>query len=399
MSYLGNEYSIRIKKHLLESVIPFWMGRDIDSRWGGYLTCFDRQGELTDDNKYIWFQGRQLYVYALLYNTIEQRPEWLEEAKHGFEFLTKYGYAGNGRWYFKLNRQGDVLVGTNSIYSDYHVAQGLAEYAKAIQCGDELVMRLLNETYTALEKNTTDPDFKDIYENTWSPVFIWNDMYLTAINTACIATGALGIERTRPLIRECADKMMHWFTRDEYQLMFEAIGRDNTVRLEGEGRFINPGHSMESAWFLMEAGRLCNDSSMTDRALQIINWTYAVGYDKNFGGIYSYLDAEGGEPIPLDWHRETNSMWDDKVWWVNAESLSAFASAYALTHDEKYRDMLDKQWRFCIEHFYDAEYGEWYERLNPDGSVKVADKGTPWKCAFHLARTLIHAMEILGDEQ
>ena len=54
--------------------------------------------------------------------------------------------------------------------------------------------------------------------------------------------------------------------------------------------------------------------------------------------------------------------------------------------------MFEKQYDFCMKHFYDPEYGEWYERLYRDGSVKVADKGTPWKCAYHLVRSLVQSI-------
>jgi len=165
--------------------------------------------------------------------------------------------------------------------------------------------------------------------------------------------------------------------------------------LEGEGRFINPGHSFESAWFLLEAGGICGNQRMLQRGLEIVDWTYEAGLDKTHGGIYSYLDAEGRTPQPLDWHKETNSLWNDKVWWVNSEALCAFAKAFSVSKEQRYLKMLEEQWSFCKTNFFDPEFGEWYERLHPDGSVKVSDKGTPWKCAFHLARYLIMANDSL----
>lgn len=385
-----------MKKHLLNEIMPFWEKRDIDSEYGGYFTCFNREGILTDENKYVWFQGRQLYVYSLLYNKIEKRPLWLEKAKCGYDFLVKHAYSGNGRWYYKLNRKGDVLIGLTSIYADYHVAQGLAEYMVALNNASPEGIQILNDTYDALERNTCDSRFKEIYENTWSPVFIWNDMYLTALDVANITTEALGNGRTKALINECSEKIMHWFARDEYQLVLEAISRDNKVILEGEGRFVNPGHSFESARFLMDTGEKQKNQKMIERALEIIQWTYRVGWDDKNGGIFSYLDVLGGNPIPLDWHKATNSQWNDKVWWVNAEALCAFSKAYVLSDgNNEYLDMLTKQWSFCLDKFYDSVSGEWYERLYPDSSVKVADKGTPWKCAFHLVRSLVMAIQSL----
>ena len=79
------------EKHILEDVMPFWDRRCIDKEYGGYITCFDREGKMTDDKKYIWFQGRQLYIYSLLYNKVRKKKEWLENAKHGFSFLVNMG--------------------------------------------------------------------------------------------------------------------------------------------------------------------------------------------------------------------------------------------------------------------------------------------------------------------
>jgi len=391
----GKTYAKTFKEHLLYSVMPFWEDRCLDRKYGGYLTCFDRQGHLTDDSKYIWFQGRQLYTYSRLLNKIERRESWLEHSRWGYDFLIKHAYAGNGRWHFKLDRAGNPLISTTSIYSDYHMAQGLAEYLLATGMQDKEGMQILRATYDTLEKNTTDPRFKDIYENTWSPVFIWNDMHLTALNAACIVSGVLGAEYTKPLADYCASKIMDWFARNEYRLVFEAITRDNKVLLEGEGRFINPGHSFESGWFLLEASEIYGNSRMQKRGIEIIDWTFEASFDKTHGGIYSYLDAEGKEPVPLDWHKETNSLWNDKIWWVNCEALCAFAKAFSISGEPHHLKMLENQWDFCIANFFDREFGEWYERLHPDGSVKVSDKGTPWKCAFHLARSLIMAVDSL----
>ncbi len=387
-----DKYLTEIKGHILEDIMPFWDQRCLDRQYGGYITCFDREGNQTSDHKYIWFQGRQLYTYALLYNRIEQRSGWLEYAKAGFDFLIEHAYAGNGRWNFELTRDGRVITGTNSIYSDYHVAQGLAEYLLAVGCSDERGMRILKDTFAAIEKNTMDLDFKDIFENSWSPTFIWHDMHLTALNTALITGQTLGRNRVKAFEDYCLDRILNWFMRDGEEMIFEAVTRENKLDRSPVGRFINPGHSFESMWFCLETGRLHRSEAVIKRALQGVDWTYHKAWDDVNGGIFAYLDAAGKTPEPLDWHKETNTAWDDKIWWVNCESLSCFAMAYAASTDAKYLTMFERQYDFCMQHFYDKEYGEWYERLYRDGSVKVADKGTPWKCAYHLVRSLVQVI-------
>ena len=51
--------------------------------------------------------------------------------------------------------------------------------------------------------------FKEIYENTWSPVFIWHDMYLTCLSTTETCAEVLGTDVTKKLLNECVDKIIH----------------------------------------------------------------------------------------------------------------------------------------------------------------------------------------------
>jgi N-acylglucosamine 2-epimerase len=387
-------YAAYYANHVINETMPFWDARCIDRVCGGYFTCFDRTGRLTDDKKYAWFQGRQLYTYALLYNRIEKRETWLEYAEHGFRFLVDKVYAGRGRWNYRLTRRGEVLIGTTSIFADFHIIQGLAEYMTALKGNHPEGMPLLRESYDAMEQNMFDPGFKDIYENTWSEVFIWHDMYLTCLSAVLPCVPVLGGERTRRLLDECIDKVSGWFARDEYRLVFEVVTRDNHVDMSTrQGRFVNPGHTMESAWFLMEAARIRGDQALNKRGLTLCDWAHQAGYDNSRGGLFSYLDAGGIEPEAIDWFKETNSLWDDKVWWANAEALCAYAYAYENTKDEEDMRRFARQHEYCKDRFYDPEYGEWYERLHRDGSVKVSDKGTEWKCAFHLVRALVFILD------
>ena len=390
------QYAEFYKKHICEDVMPFWDQRCLDLTCGGYLTCFDREGNLTDDNKYVWFQGRQLYTYALLYNHIEPRQEWLDAAHHGFRFIRDYAYAGNGRFNYQLDRQGNVIVGTNSLFADMHVIQGLGEYLRALDGKSPEGMVLLNECYDALEAHVFDPYFKDIYENTWQENHIWHDMYMTCLSAVMPCVPVLGRERTRRLLDECVDKICNWFARDEYQMIFETVTWDNQVLMDTpQNRFVNPGHMSEAVWFLMELARQEGDSKLGQRAMELFRWTDRLGYDRQRGGLNAYLDASGQEPVAADWYLETNTLWDDKVWWANAEFLCALAYAHEHERTEASWERFLAHHNYCQEHFSDREYGEWYERLNGDGSVKVMDKGTPWKCAFHLTRALVYIYDLL----
>ena len=95
---------------LYDSVIPFWLEKSVDHEFGGYFTCLDREGKVFDTDKFIWLQGREVWMLSMLYNNVEKRPEWLEAAVKGAEFLKKYGHDGNFNWYFSTTREGKPLV-------------------------------------------------------------------------------------------------------------------------------------------------------------------------------------------------------------------------------------------------------------------------------------------------
>ena len=105
------------KSELLDSILPFWLEKSQDKEFGGFFTCLDRKGEVFDTDKFIWLQGREVWMFSMLYNKVEHKKEWLDAAVQGGEFLKKYGHDGNYNWYFSLTREGKPLVEPYNIFS------------------------------------------------------------------------------------------------------------------------------------------------------------------------------------------------------------------------------------------------------------------------------------------
>ena len=70
---LANQY----KDELMNNVLPFWLDHSQDTEYGGYFTCLDREGNIFDTDKFIWLQGREVWMFSMLYNRVEKRQEWL----------------------------------------------------------------------------------------------------------------------------------------------------------------------------------------------------------------------------------------------------------------------------------------------------------------------------------
>ena len=139
---LANQY----KDELLNNVLPFWLEHSQDHEFGGYFTCLDREGNVFDTDKFIWLQGREVWLFSMLYNKVEKKQEWLDCAIQGGEFLKKYGHDGNYHWYFSLDRAGNPLVEPYNIFS----------YTFATMAFGQLSLATGNQEYADIAKKTLD---------------------------------------------------------------------------------------------------------------------------------------------------------------------------------------------------------------------------------------------------
>ena len=144
------------RKQLLESTMPFWFPRSYDREHGGYLLMRDADGTLIDDDKAIWIQGRAAWMLATLYNTVEKRPEWLEGAKLGYDFLNAHGFDTDGRMFFHVARDGSPIRKRRYFFSETFYIIAAAAYAKA--SGDEHAARRAREVFGQCIAYRNDPN-------------------------------------------------------------------------------------------------------------------------------------------------------------------------------------------------------------------------------------------------
>jgi N-acylglucosamine 2-epimerase len=163
-------------------------------------------------------------------------------------------------------------------------------------------------------------------------------------------------------------------------LMFENITPDGSHLNCFDGRLINPGHGIEAMWFIMEIANRRQDPQTIHNAVDVVLNILNFAWDKEYGGLYYFMDSEGHPPQQLEW--------DQKLWWVHLETLVALAMGDRLTGRpecwEWYQTLHDYSW----SHFADPEYGEWFGYLNRHGEVLLNLKGGKWKGCFHVPRAL-----------
>ena len=387
-----------IEEELLTDNVPFWEARICDRHYGGFLQGYNRQGELTDTDKYGWFVGRTMSTFASLYHQVEQKPLWLEIAKAGREYMKGSIWAGEGRYNYQLSRQGTVKKGTASIFTDVFAVEGLYDYAQCLQ--DE--QRAETLAYAERLSDT-------LFTNMQDPQVLLQEgisarMQKHAVcfmqTLAALKSRAVFGDRYGDILTRCVEKTLYEFASDRYQAPFEHIGIDGKPKLENEGRMIDPGHTMEALWFSMEAGKECDNKAYIERAQVVLDWVIDRAYDEEFGGFYQYVDIDGAvkdKDFLENSYAGRPVAWNDKVWWVQAESLNALLMSALYNKNEKHFSYFLKQYDYVERYFRDKEFGEWFSLLKRDGTILSDEKGFELKGPYHVPRCLI-TMKLLITE-
>ena len=368
------------KQYLTNDVLSFWLKNGIDEECGGIFTQLERDGSIYGTEKSVWFQGRALWVFSKAYNYVERDEKYLEAARKIYEFLPKCTDT-DGRMFFTVTREGNEIQKRRYYFSETFAAIGCAQYFKASGNPEawekaEFYYNTAKTCYEHPELNA--PKFATSGKS-HSPVMI---MIATSRSMAECAPTAEKRAQYSAYAREFTASFLNGgFISDEVNAVLENVSSDGKFMDTPTGRHLNPGHALETAWFLIVEGLLEKNDEALAAAKKIIDITMPIGLDEKHGGIISFRDALGKPSTALEW--------DMKLWWPQNEAIIANRMAYEVFGDEKYKKQYEEMLAYAFEHFADKEYGEWYGYLHYDSTPSTTLKGNIFKGPFHLPRMLM----------
>ena len=374
------------KSTLTENILPFWLKTAIDYENGGIFTQLDKKGVVYGTDKSVWFQGRALWSFMKAYNVIEKNPDYLKAAECIYGFLPKCTDT-DGRMFFTVTKEGKELQKRRYYFSETFAAIGCAELYKATKRNDvlesaEKYFTVAYECFTGVRKNPPKINPENLGTKALSPAMI---MLSTAQTMRSMDSDKK--EWYNTICRECLDEILNGGYLTEKALL-ESVTVDGKFVNTPSGRIVNPGHSLEAAWFIMLEGILTDNKEAIDIGKNIIDITLPLGLDKKYGGIIAFTDLLGYPPVQLEW--------DMKLWWPQCEAMIALRMAYLQFGDEKYLKGYEEIKEYCKKYFVDEEDGEWYGYLHYDNSVSTTLKGNIFKGPFHIPRLYI-LMAVLDE--
>ena len=382
-----NQWAVSYKNDILNNIMPFWMEHGLDHKHGGVYTCVNRDGSLMDTTKSVWFQGRFGFIAAYAYNNIEKNPQWLAASKSCIDFIEAYCFDTDGHMFFEVTEDGKPLRKRRYVFSEGFAAIAMAEYALAT--GEKKYAEKALEIFKRIQYFLETPG---LLEPKYLPTMQARGHSITMImiNTASRIRQVITDPVLTQQIESSIAALRKYFIHPEFKALLEMVGPNGEFIDTCNGRTINPGHCIETAWFIMEEAKMRNgDKELLQLALQILDWSWEWGWDKEFGGIINFRDCRN---LPVQDYSQ-----DMKFWWPQTEAIIATLYAYQATKDEKYLVMHKQISDWTYAHFPDKEYGEWYGYLHRDGTVAQPAKGNIFKGPFHIPRMMIRSYTLCEE--
>jgi N-acylglucosamine 2-epimerase len=178
----------------------------------------------------------------------------------------------------------------------------------------------------------------------------------------------------------------------ERRILRENVATDGSGSPDSpEGRFFISGHSIEVAWFMLHVLEFVEDEDAHKMAYDIIEGSLEYGWDREYGGLYYFMDVENRPTLQLES--------DMKLWWPHTEALYALVLAYTRTQEPRWLNWLEKVHDYTFKHFVDPEHGAWFGYCDRRGNLTHTCKGGNYKGFFHVPRALLFCIQAIETQQ
>lgn len=403
------------QKHLLNELLPFWT-KAVDREYGGVFTCFDNRGKkLLSTDKYTWSQGRFVWLWSRLAQLCQQgliagdSGQYLAEAKQAACFLRNHAILDNGNCAYLLNREGqkkEPVPGQGydtSFFVDCFVILGFSELARSSSDQDFLKVALVlyDQVTTRLRLGSVRSEPYPVpagYRAHSTPMIMLNVSQELSVTLKKFSHNRAGeIEQAA---RHYLEQIMEDFYQDD--MIAEILSVDDSDSSSVFVRHRNPGHAIESMWFVMTSAVQAGRNDYVNKAAAVVEKAFQLGWDKDYQGLLRFVDRDGGPPrgkrTGLSYEKLILDTWDAKLWWPHSEVLYTSLLAYELTGRVEFLNMYRQAHRYIFTTFPnpDQEIGEWIQIRDREGQPMQKVVALPVKDPYHIFRNVLLIIELLA---
>ena len=359
------EHRDELKSRLYDEYLPFWDNGGYDKRYGGFFCNLNKNGVPVDDEKFIWYQGRAIWVYSFLYNNFYRNSKYLEIAKHTRDFMVKHMLIGNGQWAEIVHRNGKIIKGVeldSDVYGWLFAANGLAEYYKI--SGKEEDLQMVKESVWAAAKAYDSPQYRKGTDDEGLRSQGHSMVFIRLLTQLLSHQNDTELEKLRDFHLE---KLMTGFYNPKYRISNEVL-LHNYSRIKGKEGVMFLGHSLESQWMVMHAALQKTDQKLFDSAKNNFRRYIEMGWDYNFDGWGSedYYVFGGQDHIQ-------GTDFSTKTMWAHTEILIGCMMVMEHTGECWAKDWYERTWEYVKKTFCRG-IGAWEQAVNRYGEPKSREK-------------------------
>ena len=373
-----------IKEHLTKDIIPFWQSLK-DDEFGGFYGEMDFDLNLHKRaEKGCILNSRILWFFSNAYMTLLQ-DEYLEYAKHAYEFLRKAFYdQDNGGVFWSVTFDGRPSDDTKHTYNQAFAIYGLASYYGITN--DKGALTLAYSLVDRIENFCRDEiGYLEAFGRCFEP----------ASNEKLSENGVMAdrtmntllhiLEAYTELYRVDKNKVIADKMRWILELFAEKVYNPGKDRLE-----VFFDHQMNSLLDLNSFGHDIEASWLLDRSVEVLDDpVYTAKITPITKSLVSHIHSVAMDESSLYNECEKGVVDTKKVWWVQAEAMLGFLNGYQKDPTKReYLDSVIMIWDYIKTYMIDHREGsEWFFELYEDGTP-IVTRGIvgPWKCPYHNGR-------------
>lgn len=378
---------------LFNQYLPFWEKGGYDNARGGFVTELRDDGSIQTDEKYIWYQGRGIWVYSYLYNFFGKNSKYLDIAKKSRDFMVKYMYKGDGMWQQMVYGDGRVKEGSdqgtaNDIYGPMFAAAGLIEYYTA--AGNEEDLELAKASIWKSVRRYEDPGYLGVtYPGITKTGLRTQGHSFMMVWTLTRLLSFYDDPKLEVVLSEHVDHIMNHYWNPDYGISNETLFHDYSRIPEAAAHF-SPGHAIETLWMVMHESLRNGNGTLFYICKNRVRRLIEMAWDYIFEGL-----GDTGYNVFASEKEPQGPVLDEKTMWAHCEILISTMLTLEYTGDVWAIEWYERARDFTLRTMQ-TPCGVWRQAVDRYGKDKQREGISIYrKCNFHQPRCLMYNLQNL----
>jgi mannobiose 2-epimerase len=392
-----SEHAKEYRAQLVLKILPYWL-KTIDPNHGGFLLSDDAvKGGLAPKEKQLATQARMVWAFSHVHlHGLDNAGQCLKAAENGYRFLTeKFVDHKNGGYFWKTDVSGKTTNDRKILYGQSFVMYALIEYHRATQSAAPLCRAMA--LYHLIQDRAHDRKNRGWIEHftaDWKPLDDYDSLAEVEVIGRKSANTHLHLQESLTelyhathdnAVKQSLEEVLEINKRYFYP---ESAGHSRLHRnpdwsevADASSTMLSYGHNVEFAHLMIRTENVLGRTEDWPHFYAQINHALKFGYDHWRGGLY----YRGLDDRP--------ACDTTKVWWAQAEMMSALTEALLHEENAEHRRMLHQLVHFVNEFQADKCDGVWLNAVTKEGKPTNTSKADSWKDNYHETRALVKFTE------